>query len=416
MYPASPSRPLNRRAGKVLVLVAICGVPMIGVTALAIDGGYMMAERRQGQNAADAAALAGTIDLYHGQAANLARETALKYAARNGYPSGDGVNTVTVNIPPIAGTSVGDPNAVEVLISRKLPKFFSGVFYPGTPQAQVRGVAAIHERPASDAALLVLDPSAKAALKVGGEGELRLSGGGAIVVNSNSPEAAVAVGSSFIEAPSIRITGTSPGYTRAGGAEIVAPIATGVPPTVDPLAGVPAPNPAALPLRSNTKLSIASSTVLEPGVYQGGIDISCDAVVTMNPGIYYIQAGAFTQQGQSSLLGKGVMIYAEQNVSITGSGSVQLSAPTDGTYDGICIFQSRTVDGVGVKLKGGANMRVTGSVYTANGIGEIAGIADGAILGSQWITKQLSITGNGSLLIQWNSNQVGQKRTVHLVE
>src|SRR5260221_14560547 len=49
----------ENRSGQALVLVAIALVALIGFAALAIDVGHAYAQRRQLQNAADAAALAG---------------------------------------------------------------------------------------------------------------------------------------------------------------------------------------------------------------------------------------------------------------------------------------------------------------------------------------------------------------------
>src|SRR4051794_4701793 len=52
------------RRGSILPLVALCGVVIMGMLALAIDIGMVALARNQCQNAADAAAMAGarTID------------------------------------------------------------------------------------------------------------------------------------------------------------------------------------------------------------------------------------------------------------------------------------------------------------------------------------------------------------------
>ncbi|HWA98486.1 MAG TPA: pilus assembly protein TadG-related protein, partial [Pirellulales bacterium] len=60
--PKSPAaRPLSRarRAGAVMVLVAVCLVPLLACVALAIDLGLLMAARTQVACAADLAAMAG---------------------------------------------------------------------------------------------------------------------------------------------------------------------------------------------------------------------------------------------------------------------------------------------------------------------------------------------------------------------
>ena len=62
-FLSSSSR--DRRHGAVAVQVAICLTVLLGVAALAVDGGILMAERRHAQAAADAAALAAAVDLPH---------------------------------------------------------------------------------------------------------------------------------------------------------------------------------------------------------------------------------------------------------------------------------------------------------------------------------------------------------------
>jgi hypothetical protein len=74
------------QAGQTLVLVALALVALLGITALAIDGGRLYSERRYMQNAADAGALAGARELCFGlnptQAS--AENSAAEYAtARN---------------------------------------------------------------------------------------------------------------------------------------------------------------------------------------------------------------------------------------------------------------------------------------------------------------------------------------------
>src|SRR2546428_156579 len=52
------------RAGAVAIWLLLCVGVILGIVAIALDGGRMMEERRRGQAAADAAALAAAADLY----------------------------------------------------------------------------------------------------------------------------------------------------------------------------------------------------------------------------------------------------------------------------------------------------------------------------------------------------------------
>ena len=69
------------------------------------------------------------------------------------------------------------------------------------------------------------------------------------------------------------------------------------------------------------------------------------------PGIYFLQGGGLTVSGASSLTmvageTAGVMIYNDWQhstdaVSLSGSGSLVLTPPSSGSYEGITIFQKR---------------------------------------------------------------------------
>ena len=52
------------RRGNVTVLVAVCLTGILGVTAIAVDGGLLLANRRAAQAAADAGALAAAIQTF----------------------------------------------------------------------------------------------------------------------------------------------------------------------------------------------------------------------------------------------------------------------------------------------------------------------------------------------------------------
>src|SRR6476620_2535855 len=129
-------RTRRKRPGNVCVLVAFCIAVLMGIAAIAIDGGMLMDDVQKLQAAADASALAGAEQLYtYWQTAagydtnGKAVEAALALAAANGDPN-DGVDSViTPNAvdgggnplhgiwcPPISGDHVGEAGYFEVVI------------------------------------------------------------------------------------------------------------------------------------------------------------------------------------------------------------------------------------------------------------------------------------------------------------
>src|SRR5262245_56360515 len=135
------------RPGNVVVLVAFCITILVGVAAIAIDGGTIMDDVQKVQAAADASALAAAEQLYkywqigNGyDVGNNAKNAALALASTNGYTNdgtdsiitpnsftlgvsgggGGGGNITSVNhgifIPPVTGDHVGMAGYVEVVI------------------------------------------------------------------------------------------------------------------------------------------------------------------------------------------------------------------------------------------------------------------------------------------------------------
>jgi Flp pilus assembly protein TadG len=87
----------RRQGGQVLVLVALFLGVMLGMTAIAIDLGTFLADRRDLQNAADAIALAASQELPNQDAATA---KAQQWATKNGIPVADMTLTFTAQSLP----------------------------------------------------------------------------------------------------------------------------------------------------------------------------------------------------------------------------------------------------------------------------------------------------------------------------
>jgi hypothetical protein len=189
----------------------------------------------------------------------------------------------------------------------------------------------------------------------------------------------------------------------------------------DPLRYLPEPDPSALRLQQSGTLSISNQIItLPPGLYKGGIVISGPSVVTLSPGLYYLQGGGFNISGQASLNGLGVTLYnapitTTDSISITGQGAVTLSPPTTGPYAGITLFQERSATAP-MYVAGNGLAAITGTFYAAHALLNVTG--NGLInnLGSQYISYDLTLAGNGAININYDPNQTAKARTIGLVE
>lgn len=413
------------RPGNIYIMMAFSMMVLLGVLALSLDGGLLLNERRRAQTTADAAALAAACQLYEAYWTNSgtdqdgkARDSAFTTARANGY-SNDGVESkVTVNIPPTSGPFVDRRGYVEVIVEYFHDRSFSSVFASGKIPVGARAVA-VGTPVAADVGILVLDPVSRAALNSQGGG-VSVVQGTPVIVNSSHREAAVAGGGGSLKANKFIVAG---GYDTSGGGQFVGPIYSGRPGMEDPLKDIPVPDPTKMVKRATNKTQYTAGNIyLEPGVYKGGISVSGTGNLYLSPGIYYMEGGGFSFSGQGSLRGIGVMIYNapgsgnSDGISVTGQGSMVLSGPTSGIYQGITFFQDRQSNVTGNIEGTGGETSITGTFYFAGAMLKVSGNGGVANLGSQYISRQLYLGGNGSINIDWRPNEVARKRSIFLVE
>ncbi len=96
--------------GQMLVIAVFFLILVMTVAALVLDAGFFLRARRDSQNTADAAVLAGAQDLPGDPVG--AEDAALAWAAQNGWTNGLDGATVTVTTP-----YNGNPNKIEVVVA-----------------------------------------------------------------------------------------------------------------------------------------------------------------------------------------------------------------------------------------------------------------------------------------------------------
>ena len=67
-------------------------------------------------------------------------------------------------------------------------------------------------------------------------------------------------------------------------------------------------------------------------------------------------------------------------------------------------------------MSGGGSATYTGTFYVAGGTLSVTGGGTNSIIGSQYISNNLTVNGNGAFTINWSPNQVGKTRILRLVE
>jgi hypothetical protein len=411
------------------VQVVLCLTALVGVLAVVLDGGLMLAERRRAQATADAAALAAAAQLFSTFMTNNgvdpgpsfpAHASATAAANANGYNANN--STITVNMNPASyqgGPNAGKqipPGYAEVIVTYNQVRFFSSLWGSSNIPISARAVARGQWGPASPG-LLTLNPTASGSLDASGNGTIVVTNA-AIVVDSNSASAIVTSGShATVSAPTpgqqILVTG-NPGFS---GSNITPTPIPGQPPMPDPLRFLPQPSQ---PANAPAPTSSNGVTTYSPGYYPTGLTLTGGYTAVFQPGIYYMN-GTFRVNGNnsSSLTGSGVMIYigANGSLDIGGNGNVSLSPETSGVYQGLTFFQDRT-NTTTMQLAGNGNFNISGTFYAAKATAKVSGNGDSSV-GSQFICDQLSNLGGGNsggVNIVFNGSQVARTRLFNLVE
>jgi hypothetical protein len=114
--------------GQSMVVVALTLIMLVGMLALAIDGGFAYAARRNAQNAADAGALAGVIELCKNRGEVIATESAYEYAVTRNGADDAAINVSTAN------------KTITVTTEITYTSFFAGLF--GQPDIKTVATAA----------------------------------------------------------------------------------------------------------------------------------------------------------------------------------------------------------------------------------------------------------------------------------
>jgi hypothetical protein len=418
---------------------------------------------RRARGHADAAAMAAACMLYknypadkgtdpNGYAAKEAEDT----AKRNGVANDGKTSKIVVNIPPKKGPYKDKASYVEVTVTYYVKRGFSRIFGSAPIAVQARAVAR-GAWVAPKAGVIILDYDDKASLNAQGNGAFTETGA-PVIVNSNNPSATVTAGNGKLIADSFFITG---GLTVSGGGSLVTqPVAdqvfTGTHPTPDPLAYLPVP-----PVPGNGKMIVTKNLLtgnteytLTPGRYTNLPNFGTNDVVILqqastnsNGGIFYIDGGGFHSTGATVKMGTGtggVMIYNRptdtsnsHKVEITGNelGTVKLTGLTSGPYAGMVLWQDRTST-VEMLVEGNGNFAIQGTLYAAgarlnvNGNGKTsAGVSSGyyldsnglpvlgtTLMGSQYVSKNLSLGGNGNVRLDYLESLVARTRVITLVE
>jgi hypothetical protein len=186
---------------------------------------------------------------------------------------------------------------IEVIVNATQSRYFSSVWGNDNLTVTARAVARGHYRPAAPG-ILVLDPKDPNTLDLTAAGDVTVTGGGAITVDSQSPNGgATCTNTGNAVADVINLSDGLYNHSNTG--TLIGQINYNVPPTPDPLAALPEPPDQPYPTTPPSLPGLTYST-------SQGVNYSGSAQLDLYPGHY-------------------------EGINITGSGSVVLHDNPDGS-------------------------------------------------------------------------------------
>jgi Flp pilus assembly protein TadG len=405
-------RRLRTEDGSVLVITAFGATMLMGCMALSIDAGRVLLAQRQMQAFADAAAMAGALEISTcgGTTNCTAMQDAAQAAAQEvgassvtivtqcGSTSGMTGLVVQLNNGPCAlGTADpnhGSANYVEAVVGEQVNTIFGSVLGQDSFNVEARSEAGGGTPQYCD---YVLNPTATNALLLNGSDKLIASCG--IMVDSSASQAVLENGSgNTITSTQFSVVGN---YLQNGTGNTISPNPqTGAASVSDPLASLATPTVGSCGSGSGSTWNgsastavIMSNATLNQGVYCGGIIINgSNFTVTLNPGTYIVEGNITINGSSDSVVGSGVTFYMTTgSLTLNGVEHVALSAPTSGTYEGILYFQSRT-DSSQVTLNGDSTSSWQGVIYAKDANLTING--DNAAAYTDFVVNTLTDNGN----------------------
>ncbi len=361
---------LTDESGVTMVYTGILIPVFLGIVGLAAEVAVSHSSSRDARTIADAAAFAGALET--ARSANqesVIEAAALAEAVANGYDASSG-DQIFIECRPTSGPAAGDPRAVEVIIQRPPLGLFAGLIGAQSQNISARSVA---KRNNFGTCVFALNPTDSGAVKVNGSSEVSFPCG--IQVNSSDPSALIQSGatSAIYSTEYIDVVG---GYSGTG---FFPTPNTGVPVEPDPLADTPIPTYSCADdgFPAGTVINHSGSTTYDPWidgngdgmlVLCGNFKIAAGATVTFQKGLYVFGEG-LSINGGATLNGAEVTLYfaphINDDIDMAGGAIGNLSAPPDGPYAGMLIFQdpNKPAPLSVTSMTGGATQILDGIVY-----------------------------------------------------
>ncbi len=396
--------------GAVSVMMGVLMVPLVGALAIGFEVSNWYMTTRGMQNAADAATLAAATN----GGSNYDVE-AKAVAARYGYV--DGTNTISIAVSNSAACPGGGNNCYSVTISGLVPLLLSRVLgFKGN--ATSNGAAAMqlsssavadHPNSLTSFCLLALGPQG-----------IRSNGApkSSMACNTMSNNSSTCNGGN-LGAPigAAHNTNNGCGVNQYSNVPAIvdpyAALASNIP--ADPCSGSYPQEPGkkggpALNTQWSGSKSLSANTPVCGDLQLTG-NVTIDTPLGGTGAVLTIYNGQLDTNGYSITTSNGsalTVVFSGTNSGSythapTGSGTLDIAAPTSGAWKGVAIYQDpKLTNGVDISAAGNTPAwDITGLVYLPNSSVTLSGIVNKAGFGKScfaMVVKDITVNGTGEIL------------------
>lgn len=394
-------RLLKDRRGNVLA-IACAAMPMvIGCAGLATDTIEWTLWKRQLQRAADSAAIAGVYDRASSAGATTTVQTTVEHDVTLNNHTWMGLKSGFPVVEYPADTMTKKMQVkVTLAVQQSLP--FSSLFMSAAPTITATSTAA-NVPSGGEACVNAREPSASnTGIIISGSAGIEMPD---CVMYSNSPStnSAAAGGSSNVVAAAVAGVG---GIQESNNWHVQAyrPYS---PPIDDPFANV-TPNPSDMHcVGSNLDDSTNVAAMIASGTNcWSQLRVGSGKTLNLPSGTYYINGGdAFIQGGLSCTSCTIVLTNIDTSPSATigqfksnAGATVNMTAPTSGTYQGIAIYQDRRAqDGSQTnKINGNNSSIIQGALYFPTQQLDYNGDGTTTAVCTMFVARRINFSGNNT--------------------
>lgn len=387
------------RRGNAIVIAGAAMIPLAGAVGLATDTVQWVLYKRELQRAADSAAFAGVYAKAQSETVSSAVTADLAkgnnhtgVSLLSGYPS------ITY---PADTSNYNNAVAVELRIQKALG--FSSLFLSTPPTLEASATAAM-----IDTGSYCLWTKDK--IIIGGSSTTTM-GCPAISDSTDSPSVSTPGTAYTFTAPKVAAAGTLP--SSINGVTTLAPHHFPLP---DPFAGKYSTS---IPAGCNEYSATSNQATYTTGTGQNKVTHIYSyetknvcfssfkfsgGTYVLDAGTYYIDSADFDTTGGTTLTSStgGVTIILTGNtpgsIKMNGSATINLSAPSAGTYKNMLFIQSSSATLANQNtIQGDANSKFDGSIYMPNGLVELTGNSSASTKCLMIAAYQAKFSGNLNL-------------------